>query len=286
MEKWGRIKFAPCLPMGEDGRRITACEKHIELSRSAATEGMVLLKNDRNLLPLCQGAKIAVFGKGQYDYVQGGGGSGEVITEYTRNIYDGLKVKAEEGKICLYDGLIDFYKSEIDKQYAEGKQIGMTEEPEIPEDLISGAKAYTDTAIITICRFSLEGFDRKGELNDGDFYLSSQEEKMVRAVVDNFKNIIVVINAGAQTDSEWYYNNDRIGAVLYAWQAGMEGGLATADVLCGDVNPSGKLVDSFAKRFSDYPSAETFNESDDYVKYYEDIYVGRSNNEILYCRRR
>lgn len=274
MEKWSRIKYHPCLPMGEDGRLLTGSAEHIGVSRRVATEGMVLLKNNNDLLPIKDGKRIAVFGKAQYDYVKGGGGSGDVTVKYVRNIYDGLKIKADEGKIALFDGLIDFYKKDVDNQYANGALIGETVEPEIPQDLLSRAKAYTDTAIITICRFSGEGTDRKGELHDGDFYLSEQEEKMIKAVLDNFKNIIVVINAGSQTDTEWYYSDDRISSVLYSWQAGMEGGLAVADILCGDVNPSGKLVDTFAKRFSDYPSSENFNESDDYVKYYEDIYVG------------
>ena len=144
----------------------------------------------------------------------------------------------------------------------------------IRDRLLDRAAAYTDTDVITICRFSGAGWDRKGEPGDGDFYLSAAEERMVNDVLSRFKNIIVVINAGAQTDSEWYHSNDRISSVLYAWQGGMEGGLAIADILCGDVNPSGKLADTFAKRFSDYPSSESFNESDNYVKYYEDIYVG------------
>ncbi len=274
MEKWTRIEYAPCLPMGEDGRPLTGSAAHIQISRNAAAEGMVLLKNNGGLLPFKDGKKVAVFGKAQYNYIKGGGGSGDVTVAYVRNIYDGLKIKEAEGKICVYDGLIDFYKNETEKQYAAGKQKGMTEEAEIPEELIRGAKAFTDTAIITICRYSGEGFDRKGELHDGDFYLSENEEKMVNTVLDNFKNVAVVINAGAQTDTEWYHEDDRIASVLYAWQGGIEGGLATADVLCGDVNPSGKLVDTFAKRFSDYPSSESFSESDDYVKYYEDIYVG------------
>ena len=86
MEKWTRIAHQPCLPMGKDGRRVTACEEHIALSLAAAEEGMVLLKNEGEVLPLSVGTKLAVFGKGQIDYVRGGGGSGEVTTSYTRNI--------------------------------------------------------------------------------------------------------------------------------------------------------------------------------------------------------
>ena len=274
MDKWNRINYSPCLPMGKDGKRISGSREHIELSRRVATEGIVLLKNNDNVLPLRAGSKIAVFGKAQYDYVKGGGGSGDVNVEYVRNIYDALKIKENDGKLNVFSGLIDFYKTEIDNQYKSGVEVGRTQEPIIPNELLKSAKAYTDTAIITICRFSGEGWDRKGELHDGDFYLSIQEEKMVKTVVDNFKKVIVVINAGAQTDTEWYHSNDAISSVLYSWQAGMEGGLAIADILCGDVNPSGKLVDTFAKQFSDYPSSESFAESKDYVKYYEDIYVG------------
>lgn len=274
MDKWNRINYSPCLPMGKDGKRISGSREHIELSRRVATEGIVLLKNNNNVLPLRAGSKIAVFGKAQYDYVKGGGGSGDVNVEYVRNIYDALKIKENAGKLNVFSGLIDFYKTEIDNQYKSGVEVGRTQEPIIPNELLKNAKAYTDTAIITICRFSGEGWDRKGELHDGDFYLSIQEEKMVKTVVDNFKKVIVVINAGAQTDTEWYHSNDAISSVLYSWQAGMEGGLAIADILCGDVNPSGKLVDTFAKQFSDYPSSESFAESKDYVKYYEDIYVG------------
>ncbi len=281
MEKWARSKYQPCLPIGNNNSMITGCQEHIDLSRKAAGEGIVLLKNNGKLLPFKKGQRVAVFGKAQYDYVKGGGGSGDVNCAYVRNIYDGLKIKADEGKVSLFSGLIDFYKNEMETQYAAGIEGGHTKEPLIPEELLKKAKVYTDTAVITICRFSEEAIDRKGELHDGDFYLSPEEEQMVNTVINNFKNIVVIINAGAQTDTEWYHANDKISSVLYAWQGGMEGGLAIADVLCGDINPSGKLVDTFAKRFSDYPSSESFFESNDYVKYYEDIYVGYRYFETL-----
>lgn len=274
MEKWSRAKYSPAIPLGEDGKRITGCQKHIDLSHKAACEGIVLLKNSDNVLPINNGKKIAVFGKGQYDYIKGGGGSGDVTVAYVRNIYDALKIKEEEGKVQLFDGLIDYYKREMDEQYKHTTWNTWTKEPELPEDALMKAAEFTDTAIITISRFSCEGWDRSGVKYDGDFYLDQAEEKMVNAVKENFKNIIVIINAGAQTDTEWYHNDDRIQSVLYAWQGGMEGGLAIADILCGDENPSGKLVDTFAKSFDSYPSADTFNASEDYVKYYEDIYVG------------
>lgn len=274
MEKWTRIAHQPCLPMGKDGRLVTACEEHIRLSRTAATEGMVLLKNDNGVLPLKRGCKAAVFGKAQIDYVRGGGGSGEVTTSYTRNIYEGLKKKEEEGKLQVFDALSHFYEENVKQQYAGGTENGKTVEPAVPEELLLAARRFTDTAVITVCRFSGEGWDRKGIPGDGDFYLSPQEQAMVDAVTAAFPKVAVVLDVGGMVDSAWFKDNDRIQSVLLAWQAGIEGGLAVADILCGDVNPSGKLVDTFAGSFDDYPSSANFNESEDYVEYTEDIYVG------------
>ena len=97
MEKWNRIAHQPCIPLGEDGRLVTACAEHIALSLEAAEEGMVLLKNEGSVLPFADGTKVAIFGKGQIDYVRGGGGSGDVTTSYTRNVYEGMKQKEAEG---------------------------------------------------------------------------------------------------------------------------------------------------------------------------------------------
>ena len=140
MDKWNRINYSPCLPMGKDGKRISGSREHIELSRRVATEGIVLLKNNDNVLPLRAGSKIAVFGKAQYDYVKGGG-SGDVNVEYVRNIYDALKIKENDGKLNVFSGLIDFYKTEIDNQYKSGVEVGRTQEPIIPNELLKSAKA-------------------------------------------------------------------------------------------------------------------------------------------------
>lgn len=272
MGRWIRHLYQPCLPIGEDGRRITASWEHRELSRRAAAEGMVLLKNDNNTLPIAAGTKVAVFGKAQIDYVKGGGGSGDVTVSYTRNLYEGLKIKEAEGKLSLFGGLSEYYKKNVEAQYADGVLPGLTKEPEIPAQLLQDAKAFTDTAIITICRFSREDADRKGE--PGDYYLSEEEVKMVKTVTENFAHIIVVLNVGGVVDSSWFAKQSAIDSVLLAWQGGIEGGLAAADILCGDENPSGKLVDTFAASLEDYPSTKSFHESIDYVEYTEDIYMG------------
>ena len=274
MDKWTRAFYQPCLPIGEDGKRVTGCEEHIRLSREAAAEGMVLLKNEDQVLPFVGGTRLALFGKASVDYVKGGGGSGDVTVAYIRSLQEGLEYKEKEGKVQILASLGDFYRENIRKQYAEGVLPGQTAEPEIPENLLKEAKAWADAAVISICRFSGEGWDRKGIPGDGDFYLTKEEKNMVDTVTANFERVVVVLNVGGMVDTSWFRNNDRIQSVLLAWQGGIEGGLAAADLLCGDGNPSGKLTDTFAGSFDDYPSSAGFNDSEDYVDYNEDIYVG------------
>lgn len=119
MKKWLRINTHPCLPLGTDGKRISECKKHTDFSRKAACEGMVLLKNLNNTLPLKSPARVAIFGTGQIDYVTGGGGSGAVYTSYCHNIYDGFKIKEKEGKAEVFGELSEFYKREVLRQYYE-----------------------------------------------------------------------------------------------------------------------------------------------------------------------
>lgn len=282
MIKWQRSMYQPNLPLGENGERVTACKEHRLLSKEAAKEGMVLLKNNNKLLPLPAGAKVALFGKGTIDYVKGGGGSGDVTVEYTVNLYEGLK--RLKGRVSIYERLADFYKKNIKEQYDKGIQPGMTVEPKLSDELCKGARAFTDTAIITICRFSGEGWDRKSKYDkntdennifeDGDFYLTHAEKAMVEKVKEYFPNIIVVMNVGGMVDSCWFKDDKAIQSVLMAWQGGMEGGSAAAELLCGIGCPSGKLSDTFARTLEDYPSSYNFHENDKYVDYTEDIYVG------------
>ena len=294
MNKWSRIKFTPNLPLGADGERVTGCKAHIELSKNAAKEGMVLLKNDRNVLPLAKGTRVALFGKGTFDYVKGGGGSGDVTVAYIRNLYEGLKLQKD--KISIFEELCDYYRKDIEEQYKNGNVPGMTIEPDVPTELLQKAKAFTDTAIISICRYSGEGWDRKSVIDpnnkalwdyerkmteksaeifkDGDFCLSVKEKEMVDAVKANFKNVIVILNVGGMVDTSWFAYDPKIQSALLALQGGMEGGLAAAELLVGDGNPSGKTVDTFARTLDDYPSTHNFHESRDYVDYTDDIYVG------------
>ncbi len=271
-EKWLRARFTPCIPLGDNRSSITACEKHIQLSRRAAHEGAVLLKNDNGFLPLAKGKKVAVFGNAQIDYVKGGSGSGIVYAPYVRNIYEGLKMKGD--KVEVFDSLSLFYTDYVVNAYKNGGENGRLTEPKVPTELLHAASAFTDTAIITICRFSGEGYDKRNDSENKYFELEDGEKEMVADVLASFENVIVLLNVGAMIDTSWFANNEKIKAALLLWQGGLEGGLAAADLLVGDASPSGKLVDTCAAKFEDYPSSEGFHESEDYVKYTEDIFVG------------
>lgn len=273
-DKWQRIRYMPGTGLGENGQRVTGSFEHIRTARRAAESGMVLLKNENGLLPFEHGKKIAVFGKAQEDYVKGGGGSGDVNCAYTVSLLSGLREMEKNGYISVYSPLSDYYLSYVNEKRAEGEQPGFIAEPPVPHDLITEARRFTDTAIITICRYSSEGYDRTGTEFDGDFYLSREECAMVSAVEEKFKNIAVVINSGAVIDMKWFAYSNKIDAALMTWQAGMEGGTAAAEILCGIVTPSGHLADTIAERFEDYPGAQSFSESSDFTCYEEGIYVG------------
>ena len=293
MDRWIRARFQPGIPLGKDGRRVTAGSEHIALARRAAREGMVLLKNEGNALPLEPGCRVALFGKATVDYVKGGGGSGDVTVPYVRNLYDGLAGILGEERI--YPGTVAFYRDYVQAQYAAGWMPGMMAEPEVPEKLLREARAFTDTAVISISRFSGEGWDRKSprariqrkekvigdtvSMSDvlfekGDFYLSDAERAMVRAVSRMFDRTVAVLNVGGMVETACFRDDPHIRGLLMAFQGGMEGGCAAAELLTGLESPSGKLTDTYARDLEDYPGCEHFYDSDDHVDYTEDIYVG------------
>lgn len=293
MKRWTRIKYYPNLPL-EEGKYVTCSKEHRELARNAAKEGIVLLKNKNNLLPVKKGTNLAVFGRGVADYVKGGGGSGVVLVKKETTLYEALSEYKEH--VSMYAPLYEFYEKEIKKQYDAGLVPGMTYEPELPEELFEGAREFADTAMVVISRFSGEGWDRSdveyfdgvgpdGDEKtmprlagkyypDGDFYITKEEKALISKVKDNFENIIVVLNIGGVIDTQWCKEDAKIGAVLNIWQGGMEGAQAAAEILLGYSNPCGKLVDTFAKDINSYPSGPGYHESVEYVNYVEDVYVG------------
>ena len=229
MGKWQRALYQPNLPLYEGQGKVTASPEHIRISKDAAKEGMVLLKNE-GILPLKEGSKVALFGKGTIDYVKGGGGSGDVTVPYVRNIAEGFAQLS--GIVSVFEEGVSFYRREVEKQYGEGIAPGMVKEPELPDELVRRARVFTDTAVISISRFSGEGWDRKsiydtaeqhkgverGGFVDqqnalferGDFYLSNAEQAMVEKVKNAFDKVIVVLNVGGVVDTSWFRGEEKI----------------------------------------------------------------------------
>lgn len=268
-EKWARHRYNLTTGIGENGARVTGSDAHLALSGAVAAEGMVLLKN-QGVLPLKKNTTVALFGIGSLDYVKCGGGSGRVFNKHAYNLYEGFLTKAD--KVGIYEPPTKFYYNYIKPQLPTYSSEKLFPEIDVPVELIADAAKHASVAILVIHRFSGEGQDRTDE--KGDFYLSDTEEALLHNVTSHFAHTVAVLNIGGMIDVSWIKDNPKIDAALLAWQAGTLGGLAMADILCGDTNPSGKLTDTFAKNLSDYPFADSFHESRDYVCYFEDIYVG------------
>jgi beta-glucosidase len=253
---------------------------HAQTARSAATEGMVLLKNENKTLPLKNEKSIALFGNASYDLIAGGTGSGDVNKAHVISLAQGLAEATYRLDESLKDAYENYLKQEKAKQPAgRGGFMSARQISPMPVDagLIAKSAEQSDIAILTISRNAGEGADRK---LDGDFYLTAQEKELLQSIAGAFhskgKKTIVVLNVGGVTEvASW---RDGVDAILLAWQPGQEGGFAIADVLSGKVNPSGKLATSFPVDYKDVPSAKTFPgtpaEKPQQVVYEEGIYVG------------
>jgi beta-glucosidase len=251
---------------------------HAAVSREAATEGMVLLKNDNNTLPFKGVKKVALFGKTSYSFIAGGTGSGEVNYEKAISIKDGFTnagYKIAPRLEAIYTQFIDTVLTNSKEQHK--KQV-IDFHPELPLDKaqIEAQVKGSDIAVITIGRNAGEGWDRKV----ADFTLTETEKSLIKNVSDIYhaagKKAVVVLNIGGVIATpDWREWPD---AILLAWQTGQEGGNALVDILKGKVNPSGKLPMSFPVKYEDVPSAKTFpGEPKDHpvnAVYEEGIYVG------------
>ncbi len=242
-------------------------------ARRAAAEGSVLLKNDGNILPLSKDNVISLFGRTQVDYNKSGTGSGGLVrVEYTINILDGIRANP---KLTLNNELTEQYAKWLE-QYPFDPGEGWAKEPwcqyePVPDsETVKKARAISDTAVIVIGRTA--GEDRDNHAGKGSWALSDEEDAMLAAVCAEFDRTVVLLNVGNIIDMSWVEKYD-IKSVLYVWQGGQEGGNAVADILCGDVNPCGRLTDTIAKNISDYPSVKNFG-GEDYNIYEEDIFVG------------
>ncbi len=242
-------------------------------ARQAAAEGCVLLRNERHALPLCKGETVSVFGRIQFDYYKSGTGSGGMVNvPYVHSILDGLRLHDE---ISIYEPLLDTYQTWVQTHpFDHGKGWGTEpwcqEEMELSDEIVTNAAAHSDAAIILLGRTA--GEDQDNSLTPGSYLLTASEKEMLRKVCSVFSRTVVVLNVGNIIDMSWVKEFEP-SAVLYAWQGGMEGGYGTADVLCGTADACGRLADTIALSYEDYPSSKNFGSSTENI-YQEDIYVG------------
>ena len=244
-----------------------------ELVRQAAAEGAVLLKND-NVLPLKEGTTVSLFGRTYKDYFFVGYGSGgDVIRPYNIDLAQGIE---NCDKLNLNYTLHNIYmkwreKNPVSHGYWAHWPLRYEEMP-LTDEIVASARTESDTAVVTIGRSS--GEDRDCDLANGSYYLDDEEIEMLDLVTAHFEKVVVILNVGNIIDMSWVkHYGKKIGAVMYTWQGGMESGNAVADLLCGNVNPCGRLTDTIAKNYYDYPSSAQFGNKKT-NEYTEDIFVG------------
>lgn len=263
---------------------------HLELVRGIAGECVVLLEN-RGALPLEGPCDIALYGAGARRTIRGGTGSGDVNVRSSVSIEQGLR---EAGFSITTGEYLDrcqkswegSYAAHRERLSAEAKRRGVPEvalylsmpfkEP-VPEMVTREdvEKSPADAAVYVISRISGEATDRSPV--EGDYYLYKEEEESIRLLAESYGTVIVVLNIGGVMDLTALRGIEGVGAIVLMGQLGSVGGAVLADVLTGAVNPSGRLVDTFAPSYLDYPSAERFSsyggEVDD-AYYTEGVFVG------------
>lgn len=245
-----------------------------ELLREAAADGCVLLRND-GILPLSDGSRVSVFGRTAFDWhFVGYGSGGDVRAPYKVDLISALD---EAG--AAYDkelaGIYSLWRAKA-RNAADPGFWGHWPlcHPEMPIDTQTAESAAkrSGVALAVIGRAAGEDLDSVPE--KGGYYLNDGELEMLDRVTSAFEKTVVILNVGGVIDLSWVKKyGDRISALLVVWLGGMESGRAVCDVLYGKVSPSGRLPDTFASSYGDYPSSINFG--DEYVTEYEEgIYVG------------
>lgn len=269
-----------------------------QLSLDAATQGMVLLENADTGLPMADSGNVAVFGVGAYKTVKGGTGSGAVNNRYTISVRQGLENHGYT--VTTSEAYWDAMTAAYDAKYPDssGSMFGPTvdyssvEQPLTAETV--APTSSTDTAIFVVARNSGEGSDRSS--GPGDYELTDVEKANIELIGQSYKRVIVVLNVGGIVDTTFYKDinadavdpdgNLALDSLLLMSQAGQESGNALVEVLNGDVNPSGKLTDTWASAYDYYPAAETFGSADADThneRYTEGVYVGYRYFDSFYA---
>ena len=280
-----------------------------QLCEDIADEGIVLLDND-GTLPMAKNSKLNVFGWASTNPCYGGTGSGALSDAYpTVTLLEGLTNAGFE----LNTELSDFYTSyRVDRpvvgMFSQDWTLPEPEAAQYTDEMMNNAKAFSDTAMVVITRVGGEGadlptdvskvtYDAGHSYNDfepGEHYLqlSKTEEDMVKLVCDNFDNVVVVYNGANAMELGWVKDYSQIKSVIWCAGTGQSGFNALGSILCGDVNPSGRTIDTFVYDLTQTPTANNFGNFNytnmdefkansfgadtipAFVNYVEGIYVG------------
>lgn len=282
-----------------------------EVNLKLAEEGFVLLKNENAALPMNKGARISVFSKNSVNLSYGGSGSGGFDTSNNKNLYESLN----DAGFVTNPTLKNFYESSqsgpvrtansSDLDNGDNQKIATAETPQSKyTDAVRNSYAdYSDAALVVITRIGGEGFDlpryqgdSEGTVSPDSHYLELDQNEidLLTAVTDGtFKRVVVVFNTPSSfeatflKDSAYAAFADKIDAAVWIGFTGSNGITALGEILNGDVNPSGRLVDTWAADFTKNPSFVNFgtgclpDTTDKYdggmyysVDYEEGIYVG------------
>ncbi len=275
---------------------IAARDNGTEVAKRITDEGLVLLKNDDDLLPLASDAKINVFGYGAMDYKMGGGGSGATNLENAVSIYEGLDNAGIDYNKDLYNfysdliGEVDNSSQNIWLQMA-GAILGVEEESEpettdyITTDVMDQAKDYSDTAMVVLTSMGTEASDATAD----QLQLSPAERNLLDTVTQNFDNVIVLVNSGYAMDLTYLDEYPQIKAAIWIGNPGAYGADSIAKTLNGELNPSGRLTDTYLKVIENDPAIQnigdyTYDNLDGISRldYEEGIYVGYRYYETKY----
>ncbi|MDE6785330.1 MAG: glycoside hydrolase family 3 C-terminal domain-containing protein [Ruminococcus sp.] len=252
--------------------KILDWKKYLRIAADTVAEGIVMLKNENEALPLNTDEIVSVFGRIQFNYYKSGTGSGGMVNvSYVKNIVDGLR----DNGMSLDEKLYGIYTEWIEKNPYDvgtgwGTEPWAQEEMSLDEKIVSEAAESSGTAVVIIGRTAGEEQDVKYKA--GSFLLTDTEKDMLIKVRRNFRKVVVLLNVGGLIDLN-FIEECNPDALLYVWQGGMTGGTGTADVLTGKVSPSGRLPDTIAYDIEDYPSHKFFGDVNKNC-YSEDIYVG------------
>ena len=281
MKSFTKASFSPDVTQRE--------QENLQVAYEAACEAMVLLKND-GALPFAT-KKVAVYGAGASRTIKGGTGSGEVNERHSVTVLEGLQNRGFEVATMEW---IDTFERELQQARAEydierKKRVNILKPNSIMQMMFDNfhapagpaitqedvAKSDTDSCIYVLSRQAGEGGERRAE--KGDMFLTDEERANIAFCAANYEKFLLVINCGSAMDMTFAQEIPGINAIMYICQLGTEGGNAFADAVSGAVTPSGKLSDTWAKKYEDIPYAMEYSYLNGDVEnetYKEGIYVG------------